>query len=109
VELDVRSGRNRIDQLSEIIEAAYGIELAPSEQLVTQSDVVDDHALLGEREHGAEEPPVRLPVEHRVIHQLGGAQRCILIQQHGAENGLFRFLAPGRGTPHIRISGRVVA
>ena len=65
--------------------------------------------LLGEREHRPEEPAVRLPVEHRVVHQLGRTQRCVLIQQHGAEHGLLGLLAPRRGSADVGISGRVIA
>jgi hypothetical protein len=109
VELDVRGGRDGVHQLGEVIETADRIELATAKQLIAESDVVDDRSVLGERKHGAEEPPVRLAIEHRVVHQLRGAQCRILIEQHGAEHRLLRFLAPGSGTPHIGISGRVVA
>jgi hypothetical protein len=61
-----------------------GAWVAPLRELVAQRHGIDHVAPLGQRDHGAEQDPVRLPVEHGVVQDFRGLQGRILIEQHRA-------------------------
>ncbi len=70
------------------------VQVAAAHQLVAQRDGIDHVAPLGQGEHGAEQQPVTLAVEHRIVQDFGGLERRVLVEQHGAEHRLLRFVAP---------------
>src|SRR5438034_11148671 len=57
-------------------------------------DALPIFTALGEGDHGAEQESVALAIEHGVVENLGGLEGRVLIEQHGAENRLLRFVAP---------------
>ena len=63
--------------------------------------MVDDHPLLHQPPHGAEQPAMAFAVEQAVVQNLGATQRRILIQQHGAQHGLLRLIAPGNAAQNV--------
>ena len=93
--LDVRGGRHHVDQGAEVLHPPGAIEVAALPQLLAQRDRIDHVAALGEGRHRPVQQAVGLPVEHRVVEQLGGLEGRILVEQHGAEHGLLRLAAPG--------------
>src|SRR5438552_1517853 len=56
---------------------------APAE-LVAQRDGVDDVAAFSQRQHRPEQQAMALLVEHRVVQDLRGLERRILVEQHRA-------------------------
>ena len=98
VVLDVRRRRHRVDEEADVILAARPFQIAAPLQLVGQGERIDDAAALRDREHTAEQPPMTLGVEHRVVDDLHGAHDRVLVDEHGGEHGLLGVLRPG-GTP----------
>src|SRR5690606_21914080 len=70
VVLDVRSGRNRIQQLGDVRHSADALELLRLAQILRERDRVDDLTALEQTSHRAEDATVRLAIEHRVIDDL---------------------------------------
>ena len=93
VVLDVRRGRHDVDEGADVLHAARAIQVAAAHQLVAQRHRVDHVATLGQGDHGAEQQPVPFTVEHRVVEELGGLEGRVLVEEHGAEDGLLRFVA----------------
>ena len=94
VVLDVGGGRHDVDEGADVLHAADPIEVAALDQLVAQRDRIHDVAALGEGGHGAEQQPVSLAIEHRIVEDFRRLQGRVLIEQHGAEHRLLRFVAP---------------
>src|SRR2546425_96387 len=69
-------------------------QITAAHQLVAQGDGVDHIAALRERDHRTEQQAVALAIEHRVVEDLGGLEGRVLIEQHGAEHRLLRFITP---------------
>ena len=84
VVVDVRGGRDDVDQCRDVLHPAGTIEVAAPAQLVAQRDGIDDVAALGQREHRPEQQAMALLVEHCVVQDLGGLERRILVEQHRA-------------------------
>src|SRR5438034_6669821 len=72
-------------------------------------DALPIFTALGEGDHGAEQESVALAIEHGVVENLGGLEGRVLIEQHGAENRLLRFVAPDRKSTRLNSSHTVIS
>ncbi len=106
VVVDVRRGGHDVEQVGEVLDAAHALELAPPVHLVTQGDRVDHPPALDDAVHGAEQPPVALAVEHRVVEELGAAERRVAVEEHRAEDRLLGLGAVGRLAAAERVRRR---
>ncbi len=100
VDSRIRSGRYGIDQVGQVREAARRLQLAPTQRLVTQGDVIDTTRRSVRPSMARKNSPVSLPIEHGVVHQLRRARCGVLIEGHRSQNCL---LASG---PRVRSNQR---
>ena len=92
--LDIGGRGDDVDETPEVLHSPRAIQVSASQELVAQRDGVDHVAAFGERDHRAEQETVPLAVEHGVVEQLGGLERRVLVEQHGAQHRLLRLAAP---------------
>ncbi len=109
VVFDVCGGRDDPEQLPEVVGAAGALEVAHLDELVAEHHGVHHVAALHDARHGPEQPTVPLAIEPALVQELDRLERGVLIQQHGAQHRLLRFLGPRRltaGVQRIRNAGR---
>ena len=106
VVFDIGGRRDRVDQERDVVAAAARLELAAPRELFGEGERVDDIPALGQREHPAEDPAVRFPIEHRVIDDLGRAHHGVRVHHHRRENSLFSILRVGRAAVAVRVAVR---
>ena len=82
--VDVRRRGDDVDQRRDVFHAAGPVEIAAAAQLVAQRDGIDDVAAFGQRQHRPEQQAMALLVEHRVVQDLRGLERRVLVEQHRA-------------------------
>jgi hypothetical protein len=92
VVLDVGRRGHRVDEVADVLLAAARLELPAARQLLGERQRLGDLAALREGEDRAEDAPVPLAVEHRVVDVLPGAQDRVLVEEHRAEHGLLGVL-----------------
>src|SRR5438105_8631963 len=92
--VDVGSGRDDVGQPRDVFHAAGAVQIAPARQLVAQRHGIDDVAPLGQGHHRAKQQTMSFPVEHRVVQDFSGSERGVLVEHHGAEEGLLGFITP---------------
>ena len=97
VVIDVRGRRDDVDEKAHIVLAARGLQLGAPRELLRERQRIDDAAALGDRDHRAEDSPMTLRVEHRVVHGFRRAEHRVLIHEHRREHGLLGVLGI-RGT-----------
>src|SRR6267143_852144 len=105
VVVDVVGGGDDIDERRDVFHPTRAVQAAPARQLIAQRHWIDDVAALGQRQHRAEQQPMPFPVEHRVVQDFSGFERCVLVEHHGAEDGLLSFITPW-GLPTRELSRR---
>src|SRR6266566_4457051 len=93
--VDVGGGGDDVDERRDVFHPPGAVQVAAARQLVAQRHGIDDIAALGQRQHRAEQEAMRFPVEHRVVQDFSGFERRVLVEQHGAEDRLLGFVAPG--------------
>ena len=104
VVLDVRRGGDRVDQLADVLLAAGRIELAAPRELVAEGDGIDDFGALRDGDHRAEDPPMALVVEHRVVDMLTGAQNRVRVHEHRRDHRLLCLGGAGGGAVAERVT-----
>src|SRR5262249_59520751 len=67
-----RRGGHRVDEITDVVFPARGLELALPRELLRERERIYDTPALTDRHHRAEDPAMALGVEHRVVHQLSG-------------------------------------
>ncbi len=92
--LDIGRRRHHVEEGRDVVDASHGFEIAAPIQCVSQHDRIQHVVLLHDGDHAAEQPPVGLFVERLVYQKFGRLQRRVLIEQHGAQDGLFGFRTP---------------
>jgi hypothetical protein len=88
VKLHVGRRRNRVDQERDVFLATAGGELAAPFELIRERQRIGNGSSLRDRDERAENPPMPLRVEHRVIDVLGRAHDGVAVHEHGGEHGL---------------------
>ena len=92
VVLDVRRGRDDVEERADVVLPARGGECSLTLELVGERQRVEDRTGAVQGEHRPEDPAVCLAIEHRLVHQFDGAHDGIGVEQHGAQHRLFRVL-----------------
>ena len=80
--LDVGGGGDGVDEERDIVTTTGRLELSAPRQLFRQRQGIDHVPSLGERQHGPEDPPVVLPVEHGVVDNLGRPHHGVGVDHH---------------------------
>jgi hypothetical protein len=96
VVLDVRGRRHHVEQVREVFLPARRVELSAQPEFVGEREDVDHDAAFVECHDGAEDPPVALTKEQRVVGEFGRAQDRVAVHDHRAEHRLFGVLRPWR-------------
>ena len=85
--LDVRGRGYRVQQLRQVLEPPSAVQLFRLAEVVADGNHVDDVASLEEPHHRPEDASIRLPVEHRVGHDLDRERDRFTINEHAPQHG----------------------
>src|SRR6185437_13265885 len=77
-------------------------------QLVGERERIDHAAALGDADHRAEDPPMALGVEHRIVDVFDRAEHRVLVDQHRREHRLLGVLRIWRTPIAVRVTRRRV-